>query len=279
MSIATHTAPVNSEAPALSAGPAYLFESLVCDLHWSALHLGALASLIHAYSRSEPNWTLRAWRHLLNDNAQSVLLALRYHEQMGISAGVAAKIISVYQRLSELKRQVTPLAGTAKIATREHQALAHRLSQFARPLCADMVDAFMALDSDISRRLVKTYAADSKLLLPLLKRAASGSSEGVSPHGEISLPKLNQRRRTPRTAANQTCRVFLADSAASAVIQDVSREGLGLTCALPPALDQDVTIQLADGRELAGIIVRQNGEQIGISLSRPLPSTDPLFGF
>ena len=279
MPIAPLNALATDPAPPRPAGPAYLFESLICDLHWSALHLGALTNLINAYAHSDATWTLKSWRHLLHDNAQIVTLALRYHDNMGLTAGLAGRIAGVYVGVSGLKRDVAPLAGQQKYGSREHQLLAQRLAMSSRTICADTVEVFGALESPVSKVLAKSYSDDSKLLVRFLKSTASGIQEHVNHLGEITLPKLNQRRRTPRAASHQGCRIIVEGITTSAVILDISREGLGVSCEHPLALDQEIVIQLEDGRQLDGKVVRLSGKQAGIILSRPLSNQDPIFGF
>ena len=93
------------------------------------------------------------------------------------------------------------------------------------------------------------------------------------------MPALAQRRRTPRAEVRRTCRVILADRSVTAVLEDVSRTGVGLSCKHLLPTKTILMLELEDGRRLNATVVRQNQGSVGLLLDAPLPLSDPLFRY
>ena len=69
----------------------FLFETVICDLHSTALQVGCIAVVVAACSKSDAGWTLRAWRHGLFDDCEAMRLALRFRDQIGLNTTITAK--------------------------------------------------------------------------------------------------------------------------------------------------------------------------------------------
>ena len=255
----------------------FLLETLVCDLHWSVLHIGAIATLVNACLRTDAKWTLRPWRHILHDNQKIVQLALRYSADIGMSGAVGGEISKLYMELANVKTLTAPLTKSLSgysLTERQH------LSQVAakwRLLCQNAAHILSRLEPDVKRRLVGPYADDSRTLVRFLSEAASGDTKCVSRWGEITLPTLGQRRHAPRREIRRPCSLISADRKVAAILDDVSRNGVGVICTHPLVEGQAISIELDDGRVLKGAVVRQRGERVGLTLEAPLAGDDPLF--
>ena len=74
----------------------YLFETVSCDLHWTALQAGSIAMVVEACSKTDAGWTLKAWRRGLGDDCEVMRLALRFQDDMGLNKAIAAQIAGFY---------------------------------------------------------------------------------------------------------------------------------------------------------------------------------------
>jgi hypothetical protein len=255
----------------------FLFESVVCDLHLTALSVGALAMLLQARAAAGASWTLKGWRPLLDDDRHAMRLTLRFHADMGMPAAMAARIADLYARLAEAKTTSAEFAKlSSKHATLDSVALA-RAAEGWRRLCRETVGALEAIAPAAKQRLPSPYDEDCRTLVAFLVEAAEGKLRRVGAFGEITLPQLRQRRRSPRAAVRRSCALLLPDGRVSAEIEDASRNGLGILCRRPLHEGQQMTVELADGRRLSAVVARRNGDQTGLRLLTPLAADDPLF--
>ena len=89
-------------------------------------------------------------------------------------------------------------------------------------------------------------------------------------------PALQQRRQAPRALVRRSCKLIVAGAEFEAEVTDVSRDGLGIACRAAVGAQQEVEV-VVGGRRLPAIVMRRNGERIGLRLKQPLAVTDPLF--
>lgn len=255
----------------------FLLETLLCDLHWSMLHIGAFSTLVNACLRSEEEWTLRPWRHILHDNQKIVQLALRYCADIGLSSAISEEISKLYMELAKVKLLTVPLTASSRAYTPAERQQLSQLASKWRLLCQNAGHILARLEPDVRARLSGPYAGDSRTLVRFLTEAASGDTKCVSRWGEITLPTLAQRRLAPRREVHRPCWLITADRKLPAVLDDVSRNGIGILCSAPLVDGQPITVELDDGRILSATVVRQIGERVGLALKTPLANDDPLF--
>ena len=269
---------VAAETAASHFDPDFLLESIVCDLHWSTLHIGAIASLIGARLKSEADWTLRPYRHLFHDDSKIMQLALRYCEEIRIGAPVGGAISRLYQTTSILKLSTLPAVQASRIYGAAEIHLLKQMQPKWRQLTLDSIQCLTSLEGQSKGRVAAQYSDDTRTLGRFLSESVRDPASQVSGYGEVILPELRQRRHSPRVSVNLPCRLIIDGVPVSAILEDVSRDGLGLRCARVMAEGTPLNIELADGRRMAGTVVRQRGEQFGLTLARSLASDDPLFG-
>ena len=277
MSEASQIRKAAAETIDTSFNPDFLLESIVCDLHWSTLHIGAIGALIGARLKSEAEWTLRPYRHLFHDDSRIMQLALRYCEEIRIDASVGGAISRLYQTTSIVKLSTLPAVQMAKSYNGAEIQLLRQSAPKWRQLGLDAIQCLTSLEAQSKGRLAPQYSDDTRTLCRFLAESARDASGHVSAFGEVRLPELSQRRHSPRVGVNTACRIVIDGAPFAAVLEDVSRDGLGLRSQRPVTEGMRLDVELRDGRRLAGTVVRQRGEQVGLTLARSLASDDPLF--
>ena len=85
-----------------------------------------------------------------------------------------------------------------------------------------------------------------------------------------------QRRRAPRLTLKHPCQVVFANQAIPAILEDVSRTGLGISCERSLPRGQCVVVKVGS-RQIKGAVVWQTGTRIGLQLVASLSTDDPLF--
>ncbi|MGO9741716.1 MAG: PilZ domain-containing protein [Roseiarcus sp.] len=274
-------------APALAQNPSssefafgvngdFLLETIACDVHWSAMQTAMIAIMLSASSRPETRLTLRSCRHLLFDDTKITLLALRYAPEIGLEPQAAAEVAAYYTALGAAKRRLAPVLETRSRSGSNLESLRAHIEAWRR-LAASAAKAVSRLQTATRGRLAARYAKDANILKPFLEQAANGDTRSVDSTGIIQPPRLEQRRRAARVAQGVACTLSLTSGNYAAVLDDVSREGLGVTCPQPIAKGERATVLLANGRKLGAIAVRRNGAHIGLELVEKLPASDPLF--
>jgi hypothetical protein len=261
--------------PALSANAKYLLETVVCDVHWTAMQIGTITMLL-ARARAGESSGLQSGRHLVHDDSKTMLLALRYATQMGLGADIVAKLTNIYRRVGEAKLSLAPLTEAARLGRAQQTPLQAPCDVWRR-IAGEAAATIAQLQSETGARLAPQYAVDADALRQFLDQAARGDTQPVDRTGAIATPKLQQRRQAPRLAVSIPCTLQLPTGAVSARVVDVSSRGLGVACNAPLADKQKLTVVLEDGRSLEATVVRRQGERIGLQLARSLPAADPLF--
>lgn len=260
------------ESPVLEV----LFESIVYDFFWTTMQIGSLGCLIQARTKSDAGWTLRAYRHILDENSQAVILGLRFAEEMRIPAPAKDAIEGVYHGFEKAKQTSGALIRCATPFTAHQRGLVAKLADDWRALARKAMEALRLAEPMVKQRMTMQHAKNCQIIVDFLREVAHGDTRRVNEIGEISLPDLPERRRAPRVAASQPCKIMINGSAIDATLKDVSRFGLGVVCSHPLSLDELVTVELGDGRRLAATVKRRFGDEAGLKLLVPLDFTDAL---
>jgi len=256
---------------------AKLLETIICDLHWRALHTATLATLMTANIDTNANWTLRPWRHVLVGGAgDSMQLALRYDGRAGLQGPAAKSIASVYKGFAALKESSASLVLVVRsYNSQERQLLAQCAPQWRR-LSREMATLLRSLKASVQLRVGDDYAADCQTLLDFSEEAASGVTRRVNAWGNIELPQLRQRRQAPRMKVARNCEICTDRERIPAVMTDLSRLGMGVTCDRALASCEPVTVAFTGGRSLRATVVRTTREGMGLRFIEELLVDDPL---
>lgn len=253
-----------------------LFEAIVCDVHWTALQIGTLAILLNARIEARTDWTLRPWRHLLQDSGRIAQLGLMYGSDLGICRITAHKCSQLYATVSSAKVRLAPVMQDVKKYPPAVTRLIEPLASTWRQLSQKAIDVLVSLEPATRAQLNERYVENGKILSRFLQEAASGNTQSVNSFGEIALPSLAQRRRTPRIAVQEACHVLVQGRSIPATLQNVSRDGLGILCVHPLEVEHQIEVVLGNKRLLNAVVVWQNGQRAGLRLVTPLDGYDPL---
>lgn len=254
-----------------------MFDSVVSDIHWTALQIGTVTILLNAATASRQDWTMRTWGHVLQDNAQVMQLALRFVGDKGIPASQVGSIERMYVEFAEASKVSRTLFMQRVPYNAEQRHSLSKLLVGWLGLCKTMLGVLQCIEQAVRTRLSERYVQNGEILASYLREACSGSSRRVNSWGEIAVPVLANRRRSPRVKVVQPCRVFVNGKPVRATLKDASRHGLNVECSTSVSDREKVSVELQDGRVLRATVVRANGDVLGLYLETPLSFNDPLW--
>lgn len=254
------------------------FETLVCEFHWTALQIGAIASCMNASLASRRSWMLRACSNLVPVEAPAIKMALRSWQDIGLPRDIAAAIARSYSDLADAKKLTIPLIGSAGnfVAPQIPAAKLEQITVVWRKLAEDCRDAVLELEPEARWRLNGAYTGNALVLSKFLKEAMMGLQTCVNHHGEVAMPILPQRRQIPRFIMLQNCMIFSPAGAFSAFARDVSKNDLRVNCDQTFRVKDPVVVILRNGRKLPSLIVWSKDGMAAVRFDTPLSDDDPL---
>lgn len=255
-----------------------LFETLVCEFHWTTLQIGAIASCMNASSASRRSWMLRACSNLVPVESPVVKVALRSWQDIGLPRELAGAIARLYFNLADAKKLALPLitGAGAFVAPRVPLAKLEQITAVWRKLAEDCRDAVLELEPEARWRLNGAYTDNALVLSKFLKEAMAGSRTCVNQYGEVALPILPQRRKTPRYTLLQHCKIFSQETSSIAFAREVSKNGLSIDCQRDFRLKDAVVVVLRNGRKMPGLIVWCKNGKAAVRFDSPLSDEDQL---
>jgi hypothetical protein len=255
-----------------------LFEALVCEFHWTALQVGAIASCFNATLASGRTWMLRSCNNLVPVESPVVRVALRSWQDIGFPRDVAAAIGRVYFDLADAKKLTAPLINCAGAFAGPKIPITklEQITALWRKLAEDCNAAVQSLEPETRWRLSGLYTENAFVLGKFIKEAVSGAHPCVNHYGQVALPILPQRRKSPRYTLLQPCKITSQGSSSIAFARDISKNGIGLTCERDFKLKDQVLIELRSGRKMKGIVVWCRNGKVGVQFDNVLPDNDPL---
>lgn len=271
---ATRAAAVSAARPPAAAGfdAQHLLESVVTDLHFSALQIGLIAILLAKCTREPGEWTMYPWRNVCQSDAPTMLLGLKYREQIAVRSSTADAIGKLYRDRDLHARRSHSLFSIRRAYDGEERAALAELGVGWCALSADAMRALSLLAEDTVGRLGPHYAGNDRIIDGVLKEAVSRDTSRVSLTGVIELPALTQRRRQPRINVNKPCRIAFAGREFDAMLLDVTRTGAGIVCRHRLAVDQSLTLLLPDGSRTTAKVVWRREDRYGLQLAGVLPT-------
>jgi hypothetical protein len=267
--------PPRAESKESAANGKFLFEMIVADLQWTALQAASFCIIATACAAPDCRFSLRACRHFAYDDTRVMRLALRYADEVGLPSEARTLLDRLYGDLSDLQKLMGPLIDAVTLSPSQRERLQRALPTL-RNVAHAAAGALSLLEPAVRARLHPNYVDDGAAIRQYLARAARGALTDIDRLGVLTTPRLKQRRQSPRLQVNKPCRLALATAEFEAVLVDVSRKGLGLVCKAELAEKQRVVVLIA-GRRLDAVVARKQGQQIGLTLTKPLAFTDPLF--
>jgi hypothetical protein len=253
----------------------YLFETIVCGAHESALQIATIAILVTEYSRTGVPSQLRSFRHLLLDDSKVMLFALSYGEEVGLQGSVVETLKRLYREIANAKQRVASLLKS--LAVRRGDREGAQTLQSWRRLAEEATKAIELVQEAARTRLNEVYQHDAQAVKHFLKQAVVEDRSVFDGSGSLRLPALKQRRRLPRLAIKQACTLILPTGRHQGRLEDVSLQGLAVVCDAPISVGEGVEIGLRDGRKLRATVARRQGQKLGLRLADALAPSDPLF--
>jgi len=268
--------PAPSAPPAVSAeNSLFLFELIVCDLHWSAIQTGALGMMASAAVAATNSQGFKLSRHLAYDDFSVTRLALRFAVGIDLSNEQRNLLDRTYADLQQTVAHLKPFM-TQDTLTPVQRELMRRLLPGLRRVALAAAETIERIEPLYRMRLDPGFAFDAAVIRKFLARAARGERDEFGVDGVLRLPQLRQRRKSPRLPIERPCRLALPVGEVAAVLLDVSREGVGLRSQSAVSLGQRVAVVIG-ARRLEANVARVEGDLVGLHLARPLQLSDPLF--
>ncbi len=253
-----------------------LLETTVCDLHLTALHIGILTTLLSASTQSGREPRLRPWRHLIFQDSEAMLLALKYCQETELPGSIGLEMVRFYKKLPAAKAKLEPLTTERGDRSAAWRGECESAAREWRQLATEAQALLKTLRTLTQRRLESSFVTDNQTLILFLGEAISGQVQRISPHGEITPLALLQRRTAPRMRTGGACRVIIGNAAFSAEFLDVSRGGVGLRCKAPAEIGQTLDVELSGNRRIGATVVRKDAGGLGLKFDVPLHVDDPL---
>jgi hypothetical protein len=255
-----------------------LFEALICELHWTALQIGAITCCMNASLASRRSWMLRACGNLVPIESPIVKAGLMATDDIGLPRHLGAAIRRLYLDLADAKKAALPLINSAGVLVAPLIPI-EKLEQITavwRKLSEDCRSAVFETEPETRWRLAGPYTGNSFVLSKFLKEAAGGSRTCVNHYGEVALPLLPQRRRMPRIRFQQPCKISLRGITSIVFARELSKNGLALSCEFDLKQKETIAIELRSGRKFKGTVICCKAGKADVRFELPLADDDIL---
>lgn len=257
-----------------------LVEAMICQLHSTALHTAAVASVINAAEAQRSGCRPSELLALVPGGTAIQFPKTRTMLDSGLSPLVLLAIHDFVAELEPARAVLQRYAVDATVLSLERALALHRLllKDAWRRLSQLALEAVDQVDRDLSAWLPACYADSARLLRDLLLATEAGASPCLDAEGHLAIPALPQRRRASRRTLLQNCSLTYRNKTYRAFVQNISSGGLGLARAPALIRGEPVVIELRSGRRLAGTVVWSTGANAGVRFMAPLSQRDPMLG-
>lgn len=257
---------------------AALFEALNCELHWTALQIAAVTSVMNACLANKRKRLPASCRNLFPVEATVVGAALHSFPGMAVPQDITARVQRVYLNLANAKHlteSVIDMTGAETTALVPYTKL-QQITLMWRKLAKDTLAAIQQFEPESRWRLGGQYSENTLILGRFLREAIEGRFTSVDSRGDVAMPVLPQRRRSPRFRLSQTCRLLSNGAAAIGLTHDISRASIGVSCNHLFKLKDVVFVELNDGRQLQTTVVWSKDGRYTLRFEHQLTPTDLL---
>src|SRR5262249_38363162 len=143
---------------------------------------------------------------------------------------LAGSISKIYFDLADAKMRALPLINQAGAFIGPEISLAklEQITALWRKLSEDCKAAVLLLEPETRWRFNGLYTGNALVLGKFLQEAISGAYTCVNQFGEVAIPMLPQRRKTPRYVLLQPCKISGQGGNSVAFARDISKTGVGL---------------------------------------------------
>ncbi len=255
-----------------------LFEALICEFHWSALQIGGITGCMNASLAFEQTWMLRSCSNLVPVESPVIKAALGAWQEIGLSEEITSSLRKIYFNLSDAKNLALPLIEQAGVFSGPRISLTklEQITALWRKLAEDCKTAVARLEPETRWRFNGIYTGNALVLGKFLQDALSGGFGCVNQYGEVAIPVLPQRRKTPRYVLLQPCRISDKSGGSIALARDISKNSIGLDCERDFPLKERVLVELRNGRTMRGTVTWFHKKKVSVQFDEPLSDDDPL---
>lgn len=252
----------------------FLVETVASNLHLHAIEVVTIAASVSAAVRSGDKTLLRSCRHLLGDNGKAMMLALKFGAEIGLSTKLVVRLNATYASVLDGKRALATIVLAGAVGPTHAQLQAQ--ASWWRRAATDTMRVVELFDEAARGSLNAVYADDTRVVRQALQKAADGDESLIDRFGGFAVPKLRQRRQSPRLAVHRSATLHLSTGDVPVRVQDISREGLGIVCAQPLAARQELNLTLDNGAKVEAVVASARGTFYGLSLRTRLSQHDVL---
>lgn len=150
------------------------------------------------------------------------------------------------------------------------------LTDVWQPLCSQMrLLLLVLLELDLlgaSDQVPRLLEVES-----LTKAARYGGTPCIRSDGQVIIPSWLDKRRDRRIPVGVSVLIAGPCGRLRATLNDMSTAGLGLGPCPSFPVGTELSVELPNGRSLAGIVAWTHGGHIGLRLEKPLAESDPIF--
>jgi PilZ domain len=255
-----------------------LLESLVCELHWAALQIGGITSILNSAHENELTSIPNSCRNHFPVEPQLIFAALNSWVDFRLPNALRARVERLYKELAGAKQCTEPHIGVAPSGRTTSIALQTiaQLTAIWRALSADACEAVNCMEPEVRWRVGGLYSENSLMLNRFLKDAIQGKHSCVDVFGEVVMPVLPQRRRAQRFALQQSCKIAVRGKIVQGFANDISMYGMGLSSDVAVVLREQIAIEIQTGRRFKGVVAWSNNGKVGVQFDTALARTDPL---
>jgi hypothetical protein len=192
------------------------------------------------------------------------------------STRLTGDLSRLYKHLA-LAMTMTPASSDVWSAPTPHASSSWKdLTDVWQPLCSQMrLLLLVLLELDLlgsSEQLPRLLEVES-----LTKAARYGGTPCIRSDGQVIIPSWLDKRRDRRIPVGVSVMIAGPSGRLRATLNDMSPAGLGLGACPSFPVGTVISVELPNGRTLAGAVAWTHGGHVGLRLDTPLLETDPIF--
>jgi PilZ domain len=255
-----------------------LFEHLISEVHGVAVDIAVVATAANALNdwraRTEPADIARFAPHA--GTLEGLLPVLDAHHILSNQA--SADLLAFMGALTAARATLDAYLDDCDVISAERAGPVHGRSLGIRwrALALEARQLLVALETACPAPLPELFSQNTRVVCALLSGAGNGLKPCLDENGRLYVPPLPQRRRAPRRTVLQNCLVNGPDHVQTGFIRDASAGGLGLGRISSLKRGDRVRIDLANGRQLHGVVAWVTGSSAGVRFDVALEPTDSL---
>ncbi|HMN36667.1 MAG TPA: hypothetical protein PKD49_03010 [Hyphomicrobium sp.] len=270
----------SATADAISADVLGALRAILVEIEEASVYVAITASIASALHRGRaPALTVKHLKGYLPSNPQ----VYRRHIDTVLAAALSPYVIlplqAYHARLGYALRLTNAIAdaGPAPSAT-IRTAEFDNLQDAWRHVCGTALAAISVVRELMASVRYSRPPVNNEHAEALLRSAKDGGQPCVTDEGTMRMPMWAESRLHARQVTQLRARLLLLDGEKSAIVDNASRTGIGLSGVTGLVPGTALTILLDTGEEILGKIMWSRGERAGVRLDAMLAADHPLLG-